>query len=129
MRARRRRTGWPPPGDDELWTKLHATLVRRLERVLRPLLDEPEPGDAQSTDYAAAVQAVLPMDDEPFRKKRLSSFLLGYPRPTPGRLALTRAKEGSPSTPPPTCTSMIAKDSSVSVVMVRVRPFPLARLA
>ena len=36
-------------------------------------------GDAQASDYAAAVQAVLPPgDDEPPKKKRLSAFLLGY---------------------------------------------------
>lgn len=66
------------PDDDELEALL-TRLVRRLERVLRPLLEQPAAGDAQASDYAAAVQAVLPVgDDEPVRKKRLTAFQLGY---------------------------------------------------
>ena len=76
-----------PPDDDELQALLEK-LVRRLERVLRPLLEQPDAGDAQANDYAAAVQAVLPPGDEPPTKKRLTAFLLGYSRQSPGRLAL-----------------------------------------
>ena len=77
-----------PPDDEELQA-LFEKLVRRLERVLRPRLEQPAAGDAQSTDYAAAVQAVLPSgDDEPRRRGRLTAFHLGYSRQSPGRLAL-----------------------------------------
>ena len=77
-----------PPDDDELQALLEK-LVPRLERVLRPLLEQPDAGDAQASDYAAAVQAVLPVgDDEAPTKKRLTAFLLGYSRQSPGRLAL-----------------------------------------